>query len=383
MENQNYEQNSGYTGDPFAEINYGLCKKCGCRKIDRSEDLNSVLCKECREKEKKAKILPVICVVGVLVLAIIAIILVLAFGGLKNNTTQDIVEETADEKILDEEMSNEEILDEGYIITAMDNLLDILEEDPDNMEAAMDLVDIAMEYSYYDYASYTFNQYLADKEVSDKKYRKIVGYVDKLNIYYDTCDLSDEIWEQVYEDIGEDGDVYEILDEYSQILSEYIGNNNYDQALIYYYLGYMAVEDEKRLEYLTECVSINPCYFEAQAQIATYYRRQGDLEKARQILEETYAVNKEDYAVLRSYATLELVEGNLEKGLDFAYRAYEAYEDGEYVIDTYIVALAANDELEKARELVSEYENRDYIFDDDLYEFLDGNMTLEDYYIGE
>lgn len=107
------------------------------------------------------------------------------------------------------------------------------------------------------------------------------------------------------------------------------------------------------------------------------------MEQARQILEEIYAVNKEDYSVLRSYATLELVEGNLEKGLDYASQAYEMYEDGDYVIDTYLVALAANGRADEAKELVKEYEDRDYIFDDDFYDFLDGNMTLEDYYIGD
>lgn len=367
-ENQNNEQNTGYTGNPFADMDYGLCKKCKCRTIDRSENPDSVLCRDCRQELIKLKIPPVFYFVGVLVLILVAVTLIPSFGGLKNFNTYNTAEDTSDE---------------GYVITTMDDLLDVLEDNPDNIDVAIELTDIAMKYSYYDYASYAIDQYLADKEVSDKQYRKLIGYVDKINTYYDTCDLSDEIWEQVYEDVGEDGDVYVMLEEYCQMLSEYIGDSRYDQALLYYYLGYMTADDQERIGYLEECVAIDPCYFEAQAQIATYYRRQGDLERARQILEDTYAVNKEDYAVLRSFATLELVEGNLENGLDLASRAYEMYEDGDYVIDTYIVALSANGRTDEARELVSEYEDKDYIFDDDLYEFLDGNMTLEDYYIGE
>ena len=53
------------------------------------------------------------------------------------------------------------------------------------------------------------------------------------------------------------------------------------------------------------------------------------------------------------------------------------------MVDTYAVALAANDRLEEAWELVEEYEDEGYAFDDDLYDFLDGKITLEDYYIGE
>lgn len=130
-------------------------------------------------------------------------------------------------------------------------------------------------------------------------------------------------------------------------------------------------------------MAINPCYYEAQAQIAVYYRRQGDLDKAREILEAVYATNKEDYSILRAYATLELAQGNVKDSIDYARRAYEAYPEGNYVVDTYAVALAANDRLEEAWELVEEYEDEGYAFDDDLYDFLDGKITLEDYYIGE
>lgn len=370
MENETYEQSTGYTGNPFADMDYNLCKKCKHRTIDRSENPESVLCRDCREELIKLKIPPVFFVVGVLVILLEAFILAVYLGGFKGYKAFYTAEETSDE---------------GYIISTMDELLDILENNPDNLDAAIELTDIAMEYSYYDYASYAMNQYIADREVSDKQYRKLLGYVDEINTYYDTVDLSNEIWDELYEaeneEMYEEDDVYLMMEDYCQRLSEYIGDSNYDQALLYYYLGYMTVDDEQRNDYFEKCVAVNPCYFEAQAQIATYCRREGNLERARQILEETYAVNKEDYAVLRSFATLELVEGNLESGLDFASRYYDAYADGDYVIDTYIVALAANGRMEEARELVGEYENNGYAFDDDLYEFLDGNMTLEDYYI--
>jgi len=143
----------------------------------------------------------------------------------------------------------------------------------------------------------------------------------------------------------------------------------------------MSADEEERISCLQECINQNPYFYDAQAQIATYYRRNGELEKARKQLEEIYQVNKEDYSILRSYATLELVEGNLAQGLDYALQAYELYPEGEYVIDTYIVALAANGMTEEAEALVEQYKN-DYLFDDDLYEFLDGETTLEEYYIG-
>ena len=283
----------------------------------------------------------------------------------------------------DRQGSTEFTAKEGYILTELNALLTALEEDPEDINTAFRLTDIAMQYAYYDYASYTINQYIAEKDISDKQYRKVIGYVDKLNIYYDTCDLSDELVAQVYENIGEDGDPYEAMEEYCEAMSMYIGSKNYDQALVYYCLGGMEADEEARINYLKGCIEINPYYFDAQAQIATYYRRRGDLDKARQVLEEIYAVNKEDYSVMRSYATLELVEGNLEKGLDFALKAYELYDEGNYVVDTYIVALVANGRIDEAKELAKEYEDKDYEFDEEFYSFLDGNMTLEEYYIGD
>lgn len=389
MENQGNEWWEGYQGDPFANMSPSLCEKCGRRAIDRSEDPKSVLCKECREELIRQKKRKAVCIAGILALIVVLAAGVSFFIFSKKpkpeavQDTQDIQAVQGSPGLEENQGIENDAPEEGYLLTEMNELLDALEKNPEDINMAFRLTDIAMQYAYYDYASYAINQYIAEKDISDKQYRKVIGYVDKLNIYYDTCDLSDEIINQIYEEIGEDGDPYEAMEEYCEAMSAYIGSSKYDQALLYYCLGRMTADDETRIDYLRECIAINPYYFDAQAQIATYYRRQGDLEQARQTLEEIYAVNKEDYAVLRSYATLELVEGNLEKGLDYALKAYEMYEDGDYVIDTYVVALAANGEIDKARELVSEYENRDYIFDDDLYEFLDGNMTLEDYYIGE
>lgn len=53
--------------------------------------------------------------------------------------------------------------------------------------------------------------------------------------------------------------------------------------------GSMTTDEETRINYLKECIAINPNYCNAQAQIATYCHRQGDLEQARQVLEEVFS----------------------------------------------------------------------------------------------
>lgn len=362
----NHTNNDGYTGNPFENMADGLCKRCRCRTIDCSENPESVLCRDCREELIRLKIPRVFYLISAVVILLAALTFAASIGGLRNLSTY---------------LKSKSMAGEGYIITVLDNLLDILEENPQNKNLAIRLADLGMEYAYYDYAAYSIDNYLAGKEVSDSEYDKLTSYIRKLDAYYATYDLYEEIGEKLFSNASDIEDVTGVLEEFRRELSGYIGEGEYDQALPYYYLGYMSTDEQERISYLQECINLNPYFYDAQAQIATYYRRNGELEKARRQLEEIYQVNKEDYAVLRSYATLELVEGNLAQGLDYASQAYEIYPEGEYVIDTYIVALAANGMMEEAQILVEQYA-KDYMFDEDLYHFLDGDITLEEYYIG-
>ena len=414
----------GYQGNPFDELERDMCQQCHRRKIDRSKDPKAVLCRECQEaadKQKKQKIM-IGAGVGAFVVAAVAAVCVAVFTLMpkakasKNDADEPIIsadveeipeeaEEPAKNKVstqrrlenlspveieLDEEtQAFIELADTGMIATALDGMLDALEEDPDNVGMAVAVTDVAMKYTYPDYAAYAIDTYLTGKNVPDDVYDRVTGYIDKLNVYYDTYDLVDEIWNDFSEQIdalGEsaaEDDYLMLLQDYHDMIEAYTGIEEYDQAFLYYDLAYTCQDEEERIQHLKDCVAIDPNYFDASAQLATYYRRQGDLEQARKILEESYAVNKESYSVLRSMATLELVEGNLEQGLTYAQNAYDIYSEGEYVIDTYIVALTANGQTEEAETLTKQWEDEGYVFDEDFYTFKAGGMTLEDYYIGD
>lgn len=361
------DSNYGYTGNPFEDLDYNLCKRCRRKQIDRTENPDSELCRDCREELIKLRIPPYFFIIGVVVICLMVFTLLASVRGFEK---------------LESYTSAESLAKDGYVITAMDKLLAVLEENPDNKDVAIRVADIGMKYGYYDYAAYAIDSFLVGKEVSDGQYNKINGYIKQIDIYYDTLELNDKVWESVYAFVEDENDIEAIFNDYNEEMSLYIGNKAYDQALLYYYLGYMSLDEDKRNSYFVECIRTDPHYYDAYAQVANSYRRQGDFESARKWLDDAYKINKEDYSVLRAFSTLELVEGNLEKGLDFASQAFDMYPEGEYVIDTYIVALTANGRVEEARALAEEYEE-DYVFDDDLYAFLDGKMTLEEYYVGE
>lgn len=367
MDNENlYEQ----------MLEQDLCKKCHRRKIDRSESPDSVLCKDCRDEMIKLKIPPVIFICAALTVVLFVITLTpflgigsSGIGGFGSGSAGNV----------------DQLAEEGYVVSALDQLVSMLEENPDNHRTAIKLTDIAMKYSYFDYAAYAINNYLVGVEVSDSNYYKLQRYISKLNIYYDTLDVVEEAWVSLEDQAEEAGELDEaqtlaLLDECMKKISGYIGNSSYNQAYLYYSLAYLSQDTDQRLAYLEKCVEEDPCVFDAQSQIAVIYRGRGQLDKAREVIEAAHNVNRQDYSILRAYATIELVSGNTEAGCSYASMAWDTYPEGTYVADTYIIALAANGQEEDARNLLKQCEEEGYIFEDDLYQFLSGEITLEDYY---
>lgn len=377
------EEVYGYSGDPFEGTEQELCKKCGARYIDYSDNPQSVLCKECREEMLKLNIpKPVIafCIIVVLLTVINIGIFASEFVKFKNADGFEYATHMTDERC----KLYQDMADDGEVATALDSMVGILENEPDNLEMAITLADVAMEYTYPDYAAWAIDNYLVGQELSDKEVDRMNGYIDELNKYYDTDEITTAIYEEVFENLGDTEEEYvAAIQECHDRIAEYIGNDTYDQALLEYQISFFCSDTDEWVSHLENCIAENEDYFDAHAQLAVYYRRNGDLDKAREIISAVYEKNKEDYALLRAYATLELTEGNLDVALSYAQKAYEFYPEGEYVADTYIIALAANGQQEEAETLTREWENAGYYFDDDFYAFLSGELTLEEYYIGE
>ncbi len=273
----------------------------------------------------------------------------------------------------------EERADQGYIYSTLNDLDAIAEQNSSSIDVPVKMVDIAMEHGYYDYASYAISTYLEGKEVSDSVYSRMNHYMTVLERYYNTYDTFEEMSANVTGTAPEDSDAVsrKIVAELEALLTDI----NYDRATVLYYMGYTELDDAKRCEYFENCYQTDPTYTDAKVQVANYYRRQGNLVKARTLLEDAYEEDKEFPSVIRSQAVLEMLEENYTKALSLAQAAYDMNPDEYYVADTYIIATAANGDVEGAKTMKADLEGDGYGFDEELNQFLNGECTLEDYYI--
>lgn len=345
-----------------------ICKQCGERYIDRTVHPDSILCADCRKEMIKLRIPPIIYMALAVVFALVAAAFFFFVPSLEDYAALRKADSLAGE---------------GYPFESLDSLLDLLEKYPDSKDVAIEMVEIGMRTYNYDYADYAYD-FLDGEQVSDSEYERLTAYLTQIEAYYNTVDLVDELGEACMTSMEEDGvDVNQALEMFCSGMIEYVDDTSYDKALLCYYIGYYTVDTEERMRWLEDSLGSNDKLFNANVQLANGYRRQGNFAKAREQLERASELNKEDASVIRSYASLELAEGNLEKALDYARTAYEMDPEADYVADTYIVALYANGRTDEGAALVQEWEEQEYYFDEDFYSFIEGNITLQDYYVGE
>ncbi len=200
----------------YDQMDYDLCKKCGKRRIDRSENPDSILCSDCRQELIKLKIPPYFYIIAVIVVLMMGYTFIYSLGGLRSYSTYN---------------KAQSVSDKGYIITSMNDLMAVLEENPEKSEVAIELADIAMEYNYYEYADYAISNYLVGVEVSETVYDRMIGYITTIERYYNTCVLAEELIEEAFSSTEDDDEALEICHEK---MKSYIGDYEYDQSFIYY-----------------------------------------------------------------------------------------------------------------------------------------------------
>lgn len=336
------------------------CQYCQIKSIDRGDNPESVLCRECREQLIRYPV-PKKIMVAAVILAVLLIIALLQFP----NRIREY-------KIYRQAETNAQ---EGIIYSTLVELEELCAKYSDSEKLPLKILKIAMEYGYYDFAAYTVNTYLQGKKLSEWEYDEVLKAVAVIEKYYATYDA----FEALIQDADQENDVDRIRQELTRMEQE----NTFYRPLVSYYQGMVAKDQSSAAVQYLKAYQEDSNLTYAAAQAANYYRRTGDLKTARTYLEEAYGRNREDPEVLRGMAIVEMLEGNSAEGLTMAEEAYRLSPEGQYVADTYLVALMENGKTKEMEQVKKTGTESGITWDEQLEEFLKGKMTLADYYCGE
>lgn len=267
----------------------------------------------------------------------------------------------------------------GETSKALNDLLVLTEQHPDSVPIIIKTIELSMEYGYYDNAGYVYDTYLVGKNLTEEEYNRVDRYTEKLENYYATSEEISMIFDPI---LGSDLTTGE--PDYEAIrtrLKALLDKEGQDRAVIYYYLAMVEADIEAAIDYLKKCYDTDPECFDVRVQLGLMYRRTGDYETARQYAEKALIKDKQDFGALRSIAILDMLEGNMERGLENAEAAYRSYPDGIFVRETYMIALFFNDKKSEAEVIKGEIIKAQGALDPDTAKLLGGKISLKDYYV--
>lgn len=342
-----------------------LCCKCQRKRVDRSENRNSILCHECREEQIRypfpKKMMPAVA----LVLVLMALAMVRTPKVLQCYKSYTEAEKQAEA---------------GDIYPALLGLQSVLDEYPDSVPVADRMTSFAMWHGYYDVAAYVMNEYLEGQSVDDATYAKLDGFANKLNRYYNAIDRVSTLFEGISADMSEEEQAEELETVRTELL-DMTQDEEYDKALVYYYLGAITEDQNQALTYLQASVDADYRLAAAQVALGTNLRRRGDLAGARKAYNTVLAQDRNDTGALRAMGILKMLEGDKEAGLSDVRMAFELNPEEAYVRETMIIALMEAGNTEEAVQTKRQFEEEGIEFDGEFENYLSGAVNLYDYYV--
>ena len=276
-----------------------------------------------------------------------------------------------------------ERMEQGETAAALQDLFEVLEEHPNSVPLILKLIDCSMEAGYYDHAGYVFNEYLVGKELTDSQYTRMMRYSNRLDSYYLTCDAMDALLSGVdtQADLSEEA-AEELSLWFREEIAKLHKDPKQDQALLYYYDAMFSEDLETQRDMLRKAYEEDSELFDTRVLLANAERGLGNLTEAHSCLEDAISKEKQDAGALRGLSVLAMLEGREEEALALAKSAYEVSPDSLYVPDTYLVTLHVNGHTKEANTMIEEIEEIEGALDEDTRQLLNGEISLEDYYMG-
>ncbi|WP_252231929.1 hypothetical protein [Clostridium sp. ZBS15] len=347
------------------EENYqrSICHKCGQVNADTSQCKNSILCNKCREEQIHYPIPKIFAILAIGLIILIGISF-LKFPKVFNSY-----------KIYSAAEDNAK---KGEVNSTLKNLQNVLEEYPDSLDTAVKIIEIAMENGKYNYAGYIIDTYLSGKEADNSTYTLITEYTKYLDSYYKTYDA----FGNIVSNLDENASPNEKNQLISNNLKILLNDKSQNKSLLYYYLGSTSNDNNAAKEYLSKSIQEDNNITDSKIQLANILRREKDFNSAREKFNTVLNKENDNAGALRGLAIVEMLEGNKQEGVNLAKKAYDADPQETYVLETLIIALITNGQDDEAEKYKEEYTSNGDGFDDDIMKFLDGNITIDDYYLG-
>lgn len=343
----------------------GRCALCRTRERDLSENSQSMLCAECRQRCLALRV-----PMGIRIfLAAVAAVFVLSVCLLPPVLTNYKTYLTAGRQMQAREYA-----------LAYQNYTGLLQEYSGSTAIALKAADAALSAQYFPELSQMVNDHLVGRPLSDADYSRAMGFINMLDFYGLTYEKIEGAFEQAQKDAPDPaskayGDA--VLARCAELLAQ----DGIDRAQVYYVMGSIASDDEERAGYLKLATEQDPKYTYPYAYYGTALRRLGKLDEAKEIYDKALSLNACDAQSMRGLGVLLLLQGDAAEGLAQIRRAYAIEPYDLYIADTLIVALHESGQRDQALALRDELAAQGAEFEDDLGQYLDGKLSLTQYYM--
>lgn len=377
MNDENNNQNSADTGGYEAadvhgqtqtqyEPNPNACAKCGQLPKDNAENPNVSLCAECRKPYLRFNVPLKI----KLFLALIVVVFCVAL------TKFPAVLPTYKTFLkADAHMENREYT------YALEQYMLVLEEYPDSLPVIFKASEAAMGAQYFGELEGIIDRYLIGRTVDDDDYNTAMRYINTLDIYWESYIEIDNIFREI--DTLQTENPEEKTEYLRNGLLDIVENSSCDKTLIYYYLGYIADDMETTLEYFKLSTQQNSKFYYTYSDYGNALRRVGKIEEAKAVYYTALELNACDASSLRGLSIAQLLEGDKQAALENMRKSYAIEPDGSYIREAFIICLYENELTEEADALLDEYIKIYGGMEDDLTQYLNGELTLQSYYVND
>lgn len=353
---------TGHTETHGAEeqsgVSDGMCGMCGRRRIEAHENQASFLCAYCQEEYSRLSV--PLWVKGFFVALLAITVFALAQLPSVIGTYQ-----------VYREAQRQQQNNEFY--PAMLGYLSVLEQYDGKMDIVLDAIDAAIDAQNIDAAVYIWNEYLAGKELNDAQDARASRIEPLFTRYYDTQGLYEDILEE------QDGDMDGVHAALLGLLDR--TDVDLDRTFLYFMLAGTTDDAQTRLEYLRLSAVQDQRSTYPLAYYGNELRRGGRFGEAKDVYRSALDKNAWDFYAMRGLGIVTQMTGDIPGGLQIIREACEMEPRGFYINEAMIIALCENDMRGEAMDMMELKLAEGYEFEPDLYEYLDGTVTMAEYYM--